>query len=900
MDTNQDWRNSTMKNAPIISTWKAEKKMWARLFAIVFVFFAMLIFADPFPEAYAAASDYSADEAIAWAKGRVGHSVGYDDGSGYYQCVEFIQAYYEYLGVNKAYGNGCDYASNALPDGWTRTYGGIPQKGDILVYSAYSSTVQQFGHVAIYESDYSLYDQDGSVWGATVKHEEKNYRTYTYNYWGCIHPNFNGGTAAPSFSFENYDKFYELGNDYAHFGTRIYGSVGSAAAVGCELYNANKTLLGSCQDGAYREGDCLIHHFIFQAGSPDINITLTPGTTYFYRYYVVANGKTFPSDYYRFTTQEQTQIGFSFVNNEAYYELGPYSAHFGTKIYGSVSSATNVGCILYNDSKEVLGSCQDEAWQQADYLIHHYYFQEGSSDINRKLTPGTTYYFQYYVIANGERYYSELYSFRTLGTTATIFYNANGGYDLPTNQTFTSTDSSVTATISTSRPSKPGFIFIGWSERSDAAEATYQPGATINIKTNITLYAVWQTTAQVQWQNICCYPFKKSAYISATTIASIPGVFSETGIRVWDKNSRLVAEKTEAGSGSREQLPVWYELYSETGAILQPGEEYTYQLFATFEGKQFASSVYNFTTELPGNRHLGIDVSQAQGNIDWDTVSQYIDFAVIRCGFGGDYTVNDDTQWLNNVTACERLEIPYGVFLYSYAENDDEALDEAEHVLRLLAGHTPALPVYYDLEDANTVGRLSNEQIANQVAIFANRIRKAGFKVGIYANDNWWNSHLSDLVIDNDSKWFAGWSGIYTEQGRNYALWQFTSDGSVPGINGRVDMDYSYLYQFGTIESADPEITEPDFILPMSLTIIGEEAFEGGAFTYARIPEGTTRIERRAFADCPNLTHVYIPESATSIDPTAFSGASSLAIHGKDGSYAEFYASKYGFAFIAE
>ena len=83
--------------------------------------------------ASASASDYTADQAMAWVKGKAGTFVGYDDGSGYYQCVEFIQAYYEYPGESSPYGNGCDFASNALPDGWTRTAGGTPQKGDILV-----------------------------------------------------------------------------------------------------------------------------------------------------------------------------------------------------------------------------------------------------------------------------------------------------------------------------------------------------------------------------------------------------------------------------------------------------------------------------------------------------------------------------------------------------------------------------------------------------------------------------------------------------------------------------------------------------------------------------------------------------------------------------------------------
>ena len=90
----------------------------------------------------------------------------------------------------------------------------------------------------------------------------------------------------------------------------------------------------------------------------------------------------------------------------------------------------------------------------------------------------------------------------------------------------------------------------------------------------------------------------------------------------------------------------------------------------------------------------------------------------------------------------------------------------------------------------------------------------------------------------------------------------------------------------------------PDFTLPAALKEIDEEAFADCAFSYVHIPDGVTRIERRAFADCPNLHDVDIPESATSIDPTAFAGTSSLTIHGTDGSYAEFYAGKYGFAFI--
>ena len=96
------------------------------------------------------------------------------------------------------------------------------------------------------------------------------------------------------------------------------------------------------------------------------------------------------------------------------------------------------------------------------------------------------------------------------------------------------------------------------------------------------------------------------------------------------------------------------------------------------------------------------------------------------------------------------------------------------------------------------------------------------------------------------------------------------------------------------------KMSEPDFKLPPSLKEIESEAFEGGAFIYVSVPSGVTMIGARAFADCPKLQHIEILGPDTWIDPTSFAGVSELTIHGADGSYAEFYASKYGFNFIAE
>ncbi|MBR5112338.1 MAG: CHAP domain-containing protein [Clostridia bacterium] len=124
----------------------------------------------------ASATSVTSDEAVAWVKSNLGHRFG----GGY--CVDLIEAYYQFLGEAPNDIAGRSYASVTLPKGWTRTKGGIPQKGDILIY-----TNGYYGHVGIYESDYSTYHQNWSGCMYTVQYTG----LYSWRcYWGCIHPNF--------------------------------------------------------------------------------------------------------------------------------------------------------------------------------------------------------------------------------------------------------------------------------------------------------------------------------------------------------------------------------------------------------------------------------------------------------------------------------------------------------------------------------------------------------------------------------------------------------------------------------------------------------------------------------------------------------------------------------------
>lgn len=181
-----------------------------------------------------------------------------------------------------------------------------------------------------------------------------------------------------------------------------------------------------------------------------------------------------------------------------------------------------------------------------------------------------------------------------------------------------------------------------------------------------------------------------------------------------------------------------------------------------------------------------IDVSEHQGKIDWEKVMYHIDGAILRCGFGSNYKRQDDKMFKRNADECTRLGIPFGVYLYSYADTMEEAKSEAAHVLRLIKGYKLAYPVYLDLEEPGTqTGAVERAQV------FGDIIEEAGYWCGIYANLNWWENYLKD-GLERFTKWVAQYYSKCEYTGSHLDIWQYTSKGNVPGIEGNVDMNECY------------------------------------------------------------------------------------------------------------
>ena len=141
--------------------------------------------------AFASTNGKTADDAINWVKSLEGQPVG----SG--ECVALIKAYYSYLGQTSPGGNGADYSWNQLPAGWQRLQNAQPQKGDILVYSGNGEN--PYGHVAIYESDYSTWHQNFASQRKVVHVTNIRYNGFTNPYWGVIRPDFSSAVYKPDF-----------------------------------------------------------------------------------------------------------------------------------------------------------------------------------------------------------------------------------------------------------------------------------------------------------------------------------------------------------------------------------------------------------------------------------------------------------------------------------------------------------------------------------------------------------------------------------------------------------------------------------------------------------------------------------------------------------------------------
>ena len=209
----------------------------------------------------------------------------------------------------------------------------------------------------------------------------------------------------------------------------------------------------------------------------------------------------------------------------------------------------------------------------------------------------------------------------------------------------------------------------------------------------------------------------------------------------------------------------------------------------------------------------GIDVSSHQGNIDWGVVKSQIDFAIIRLGYGDNVERQDDSYFIKNVNGCINNNIPFGVYIYSYALNlggSESIQSEVDHTKKMLSKISKKpFCVYIDMEDDSTI-KLGKTMLTNFALEFCKQITQAGYKAGVYANENWFRNYLqvSTIASFGYSIWCAKYSANKPNITSNYDIWQYSSTGRINGINGNVDMNYMYNNIIGNQSTNEKTIDE--------------------------------------------------------------------------------------------
>lgn len=197
-----------------------------------------------------------------------------------------------------------------------------------------------------------------------------------------------------------------------------------------------------------------------------------------------------------------------------------------------------------------------------------------------------------------------------------------------------------------------------------------------------------------------------------------------------------------------------------------------------------------------GSGILGIDVSTWNGSIDWNKVKNSgVSYVIIRTGFRGSTqgALVEDNRFRQNIQGATNAGLKVGVYFFSQAVNEVEAVEEASMVLSQVKGYNLAYPVFIDVEPSGgRADALSSGDRTKVINAFCQTIQNGGYKAGIYANKTWLAQKMNISALSGYKIWLAQYNSTVTYSGR-YDMWQYSDKGTVAGINGQVDMNLSYL-----------------------------------------------------------------------------------------------------------
>ena len=209
---------------------------------------------------------------------------------------------------------------------------------------------------------------------------------------------------------------------------------------------------------------------------------------------------------------------------------------------------------------------------------------------------------------------------------------------------------------------------------------------------------------------------------------------------------------------------------------------------------------YNFGSDgkmAAGSGTMGIDVSKWNGSIDWNAVKNSgVSYVIIRCGYRGSSTgaLIEDPLFRSNIKGAKAAGLKVGVYFFSQAVNEVEAVEEASMAVNLCNGYGLNYPIFLDVEASGGRGDGVSKDMRTAVCkAFCATVQNSGYSAGVYANKTWLTEKINTGSLTSYKIWLAQYASAPTYSTTRYDMWQYSSKGKVSGISGNVDMNISYM-----------------------------------------------------------------------------------------------------------
>ncbi len=268
------------------------------------------------------------------------------------------------------------------------------------------------------------------------------------------------------------------------------------------------------------------------------------------------------------------------------------------------------------------------------------------------------------------------------------------------------------------------------------------------------------------------------------------GTYREATVEDYDKFDKFYIKSTPKDTGFK--YTGWQNIGGKTYYFNMAGEPVT--------GTQVINgATYNFDSNgvlQTGSSKVGIDVSTWNGSINWQQVaSSGISYAIVRCGYRGSSSgaLIADSTFGTNASGARAAGLKVGVYVFSQAINEAEAVEEASMAIAQASGYGISLPIFIDIEGAG--GRADGISVAQRTAVaaaFCQTVRNAGYQAGIYSNASWLTHSINTPALTGYTIWMAHYTQVPTYSRTRYDIWQYSSKGRVNGISGDVDMNIMY------------------------------------------------------------------------------------------------------------